>query len=118
MSNSAKHIKTGNQGEDFAYQYLIHHGHQILETNWRYEKGEIDLISIYDSFLVITEVKTRTTNKYGEPHEDVGEKKQEKLIDTAVAYCEQKEIDLELRFDIISIVLEPKVLIEHIVDAF
>ncbi|MFT7613954.1 MAG: putative endonuclease [Parvicellaceae bacterium] len=118
MTKRAKHLRLGNQGEEFAYQYLIQQGHTILETNWRFEQGEIDLISVYDKFLIITEVKTRTSNKYGEPYEDVSNKKQEKLIDTAVAYCETKDIQLELRFDIISIVMEPKLIIDHIVDAF
>jgi putative endonuclease len=118
MTKRAKHLRLGNQGEEFAYHYLIQQGHTILETNWRFEQGEIDLISVYDKFLIITEVKTRTSNKYGEPYEDVSNKKQEKLIDTAVAYCEAKDIQLELRFDIISIVMEPKLIIDHIVDAF
>jgi len=118
MTKPAKHLKLGNRGEDFAYQFLIQQGHVILETNWRFEQGEIDLISTHENFLVISEVKTRTSNKYGEPHEDVTIKKQEKLIATAVAYCEANDIELELRFDIISIVIEPKLIIDHIIDAF
>lgn len=118
MSNSSKHLDLGKKGEDIALQYLIHSGHVILETNWRSGKGELDIVSTYNNLLVISEVKTRTSAAYGEPFEDVTERKQALLEDTAEAYLEEKELELELRFDIISIVLEPQPQLEHITDAF
>ena len=118
LADSKAHIQTGEKGENIAVQYLVHQGHIILDRNWRFDKGELDIVSEYDGFLVITEVKTRTTSKYGEPYEDVDEKKQAILEETAEAYLDQNESELELRFDIISIVLEPQLVLDQIEDAF
>lgn len=42
----AKHHDIGKKGELTAFSFLIHIKHQILETNWRYQKAEVDLISL------------------------------------------------------------------------
>ena len=108
----------GKQGEDYAYQYLLHNGFDILATNWTKNRGELDLVCKKSETLVVVEVKTRTTSDYGEPHEGITGAQQEKLIETAEAYMEEHNLDLELRFDIISIVLRPQLELEHIQDAF
>ncbi len=60
----AKHIKTGQLGEAKATEYLVSKGYQIVEQNWRWGKGEIDIIAWSpEKILVFTEVKTRTNNK-------------------------------------------------------
>jgi len=118
MINKAAHIKIGERGEALAAKYLSEKDHEILETNWRYGKGELDIVSTDGKFIIITEVKTRSNSKFGDPHEDVDDSKQALLEDTAEAYVYEKEIDLELRFDIISITLEPQISIVHIADAF
>jgi putative endonuclease len=118
MSMKTPHLETGRHGEEIAQKYLEKIGHSILARNWRSGKGEIDIISKIEQFIVITEVKTRTSAAYGFPHEDISEFKQSILEDTAEAYVLEKEIELELRFDVISIILKPNLLIEHIEDAF
>jgi|JFJP01.2.fsa_nt_gi putative endonuclease len=112
----------GIKGEEIAQQHIINKGYTILETNWHYRNKEIDIIAIDKKTLVILEVKTRT---YGEnlpklPEESVGKAKQKNLIEAANAYVEMKEIELEVRFDIISVTFfsEIKQKIEHIEDAF
>ncbi len=118
MSMKTPHLETGRYGEGLARKHLEKIGHTILDCNWRHGKGEIDIISILEPFLVITEVKTRTSASYGYPHDDVTDFKQAILVDTAEAYLLENEIDLELRFDVISIILKPNLSIEHIEDAF
>jgi len=118
MINKAAHIKIGERGEALAVSFLTEQGHRILETNWRYEKGELDIVSTDQKFIIITEVKTRSNSNFGDPHEDVDESKQALLEDTAEAYVNENEIDLEIRFDIISITLEPQISVVHIADAF
>lgn len=118
MSAQIPHLETGRYGEEMALQYLKEKGHLVLARNWRFGKGELDLITRDEQFIIITEVKTRTNDKYGSPHEDVNETKQALLEETAEAYVLENNIDLELRFDIISIVLKPNLVIEHIEDAF
>ena len=109
----------GKLGEDLAVNYLIDNGYQILERNWRSGHKEIDIIALNDDLLVIVEVKTRKSDEFGDPDIAVGKLKQQMLIRAADAYVRYKNLDVDVRFDIISIVIsdgEPE--IEHIEDAF
>ena len=109
----------GKLGEELAAEYIVKKGYQILERNWRSGHKEIDIIALQDDVLVIVEVKTRKTDDYGEPEIAVGRDKQRMLIRAADAYVRFKNLDVDVRFDIISIVItdnEPE--IEHIEDAF
>lgn len=116
MSN---HYDLGKKGEEIAANYLAAKGYHIIERNWRFGKDEIDIIAEHDNFLVIVEVKTRSTNYYGNPEEAVDEMKQRFLIRATNEYVLQKEIDLEVRFDIFSIIIESgKQIINHIEEAF
>ena len=115
----AHHIDFGKQGEEFATQYLIDKGYEILERNWRNRHKEIDIIAKDGKELVIVEVKTRQTDEYGNPDVAVTLQKQRLLIYAANAYLFRNNLDVETRFDIISIVFkEWKPVIEHIEDAF
>ena len=109
----------GKLGEELAVECLINKGYQILERNWRAGHKEIDIIALYDNTLVVVEVKTRKTDDYGEPDISVGTMKQQMLIWAADAYVRYKQLDVDVRFDIISIVFKGKMPeIEHIEDAF
>lgn len=115
----ADHINTGKLGEEMAVKYLILKAYQILETNWRFGHKEIDIIAKNSNEIVFIEVKTRKSSYYEKPHEAVGMRKQELLIDAAEAFLEEREMDVEIRFDIISILLDKKEpQIEHIENAF
>ena len=115
----AKHNDLGKMGEDLAVQYLTDKGYEILERNWRNIHKEIDIIAKDGETLVIVEVKTRQTDEYGEPDIAVTRKKQRMLIAAANAYITRKGLDMETRFDIISIVFkDSEPVIDHIVDAF
>ena len=109
----------GKIGEDLAVEHLIKEGYQILERNWRSGHKEIDIIALKDDVLAVVEVKTRKTSDYGEPDIAVGAYKQQMLIWAADAYVRYKNLDVDVRFDIISIILSgTDQKIEHIEDAF
>ena len=115
----AKHNDFGKLGEELAVNYLIGKGYEILERNWRNIHKEIDIIAKDGKDLVIVEVKTRQTDEYGEPDIAVTKKKQRMLIAAANAYITRNNLDIETRFDIISIVFKDDApVIEHIEDAF
>lgn len=115
----AQHNELGNEGEKQALAYLRKHKYEVLETNWRFGKDEIDLICRKDEELIIVEVKTRSSNYFGEPEIFVTKKKQGFLIRAANVYIHKYNIDLECRFDIISILIVKGVSkISHIEDAF
>ena len=108
----------GKRGEDLAVEYLISKGYQILERNWHSGHKEIDIIALQDTTLAIIEVKTRKSDDYGEPDISVGATKQQMLIWAADAYVRYKQLEVEVRFDIISIIFtETEQHLEHIEDA-
>lgn len=115
----AQHDELGKKGEQLAVKHLRKKGYTIKEVNWRFGKGEIDIIAKKDGMLVFVEVKTRQSDYFGDPEFFVTKKKQKQVIKIANAYIEQKDIDSESRFDVISIILNKKEQrLEHIEDAF
>jgi len=115
----ADHNKLGEAGENLAADFLIKKGYTILDQNWRSGRNEIDLVAQIGDVIVFAEVKTRSTGFFGEPGETVSRKQQNRIIKAANDYFEKKELILEGRFDIISIVKnQAGERIEHIEDAF
>ena len=109
----------GQFGERLAERHLIEKGFEIVDRNYRSGKLEIDLIAIHSNRLVVIEVKTRHTAEIGEPWMAVTRQKQRQIIKAANSYIHSREIDLETRFDIVSIVHNSyRTFIEHIEDAF
>ena len=110
--------KLGDDGELIAYNYLKKQNYQILERNWRHKHKEIDIIALIGGEICIIEVKTRSSD-YIPPKDSVTHKKQRNLIFAANEYIKQENIDLNVRFDIIEIILNSKQKkITHIKDAF
>ena len=115
----ATHNDLGKEGEKLALNYLQKKGFQILENNWRYLKAEIDIIAVTEKFLVIVEVKTRNNNYFGNPEEFVSQKKIKLLVTAANEYVVSNNLDMEVRFDIISVILNKKeTKITHLENAF
>ena len=81
----------GIHGEQVAEEHLVNLGYRILARNWRWRKGELDLVAKQGEEIVIVEVKSRRSQEYGPPEEAITRSKQEKLIQTAYAYLMQRE---------------------------
>ena len=94
----------GKKGEEIAVGYLKKEGYQIFERNWFYDHKEIDIIAKQGEEIVIVEVKTREGDYFEEPWEAVSTKKIRNLVEAADAWLIYKQVDLETRFDVISIV--------------
>jgi putative endonuclease len=101
----AEHNITGQKGEEISAIYLKSKGYTVLETNWRFKNLEADIIASIGDTLVVAEVKTRKSNFFGEPETFVTRQKQKNLIKAAHEYIQRNELDLEVRFDIISVVM-------------
>ncbi len=115
----AGHNLLGEKGEKMAVDFLVAHGYEIIITNWRENKFEVDIIAIDKEEIVFVEVKTRSTDVFGSPEESVTLKKQQHLINGADHYIQENEIDLECRFDVISIILNSnQEEVKHIKNAF
>lgn len=115
----ARHNEKGKRGEELAAEFLSEKGFQVICRNWHYGKGEIDIVAKKENIMVFVEVKTRESNIFGDPETFVTRRKQKQVIKTADAFIQTKNIDLESRFDVISVILgKNKFEIHHIEDAF
>lgn len=115
----AEHINKGISGEKLAVQHLKEKGYDILHTNWRNGKAEADIIAEKGGIIIFVEVKTRATDYFGSPAEAVQKQKQKMMVKAAEAYLEINSIDKEVRYDVVSIVLnDNQTTIEHIEEAF
>ena len=115
----SKHNELGIKGEILALEFLEKKGYTILEINWRFEKTEVDIIARKENTLIIAEVKTRTGAMFGYPEEAVNIAKQKNLATAAEEYLEKNNLDMDVRFDVISITFDvDKQEIYHIEDAF
>ena len=94
-------------------------GFTILETNWRFQKAELDIIAQKDGFLIFIEVKTRGSKKFGKPSDTIDKKKISLYKDAVEDYLEQYPSELEVRFDVVNIIIgKDATEIEHIPNAF
>ncbi len=115
----SKNIEIGKKGEQIAAEFLRNKGYEIMQTNWRYSRAEVDIICKYNDHLIFVEVKTRSYNYYGEPAAFVTTKKEEFMMSAAAAFMEEIKYEWKFRFDVISIILNKDKLekIEHFLQA-
>ena len=115
----AEHNKLGKDGELIAFMILQRDGFKVLQTNWKYQKAEVDIIATKDNFLIFIEVKTRASKKFGRPSDAIDKKKIVLYQDAAEDYLEQYPSEMEIRFDVINIIINKnETEIEHIPNAF
>lgn len=117
----ADHNLFGIEAEKQAADYLEKKGYEIIERNWTFLKAEIDIIARdpEKDELVIVEVKARKKEPLVLPELAVNKKKRRLLITAADEYIVSNEIDLDCRFDIISIEKsKDEWFIDHIENAF
>ena len=94
----------GNAGEDLAAEILGREGYQVIETKYRYARGEIDLVAMEGEILAFVEVKTRRRVNFGHPAEAVDRYKRSRLVGAAKHYLYRYQIrDRQCRFDVLSI---------------
>lgn len=99
--------KLGAFGERLAAHHLEHKGYRIVERNWRTARGEIDLVAQAGEVLVFVEVKTRRGRGMGTPEESITPHKANKLLELALAYLYEKELDeVEWRVDLVAVELD------------
>lgn len=115
--------KTGDKGEDLAVELLESKGYTIIKRNYRYGKGEIDIIAKdpQEEGLVFIEVKSRKNLEFGSPEEAITKNKIRQLKRIAELYLYENEIkEILCRFDVIAILMpfNEKPRIEHFVNAF
>ncbi|WP_299220949.1 YraN family protein [uncultured Aquimarina sp.] len=115
----AEHNTLGKEGEKLAVTFLQKHEYNILETNYRYLKAEIDIIAQKGDTIIVVEVKTRSTPEFGDPQDFVKPKQIQLLVKAIDHYVVENDLDVEVRFDIVAIIKNKLgTRIEHLEDAF
>jgi len=115
----SKAFELGRKGEELAVAHLKSLGYDILEVNWFSHHLEIDIVARDGNELVIVEVKSRGTDSYEHPSEAVSGRKIRFLVNAAEAYIQEKDSNLDTRFDVISIIFcGGGFRLEHFKDAF
>lgn len=102
----ANHNITGKLGENLAAEFLVSQGFEILERNWKFSRAEIDIIAKEEDILVFLEVKTRSSIAFGKPEEFITKKKELLIMDASQQYMESEGFDWEIRFDVVSVILD------------
>lgn len=100
-----KTTERGKRGEERAADFLRSRGYQIVERNYRWRGGEIDLIAREGGCLVFVEVKSRATHAFGVPEDHITREKRSKLIRTATRYVAEhpSAAALDVRFDVVAL---------------
>jgi putative endonuclease len=94
----------GDAGEARAADWYRSRGYRIEARNWRCREGEIDLVASRRGVLVVVEVKTRRTDRYGTPAAAVTRAKQQRLRTLALRYLEASGArPRAIRFDVVAI---------------
>ena len=115
----AEHNELGKTGEEIAAGYLAEKGFEILAKNWRYKQKEIDIIARDGDFLVIVEVRTRSSASWEHPKESITKRKIRFLTEAAEEYIMKNNIMTETRFDVVTLIpAGNKWEIEHLKEAF
>jgi putative endonuclease len=118
---------TGNSAEEICARHLRAHGWRILVRNWRIKAGELDLIALSGSILVIIEVKSQHLgSRHGPtaPVLAVGPNKQRRLRRLASAWIAghgRRVTFSEVRFDVVGVTFDrggEVVAYDHLENAF
>ena len=107
----------GRYGEAYAARHLVEGGMVLLDRNWRCTAGEIDLVLRDGPVLVVCEVKTRTSTRFGSPLEGVDQRKAARLRRLAARWLGEHPLrPREVRIDLVGVLLEPgrPAVVEHV----
>jgi len=107
-SSVPRHLALGGYGERLAARHLTEQGMVVLDRNWRCDLGELDLVLRDGDVLVVCEVKTRTSEVCGTPHEAITADKLARLRRLAARWVADHDVHpTDLRLDLVA-VLRPR----------
>jgi putative endonuclease len=100
-------LATGRLGEQAAVAHLMARGWRIVGENWRCALGEVDIVAMDGPSLVIVEVRTRRTDRFGPPEDSIDARKRRKLVALGQAYVQNARWDGPWRIDVVAVNLAP-----------
>jgi putative endonuclease len=110
----------GTQGEEIAVQHLRNLGMEILERNFHFGHGEIDIIARDGEVLVFCVVKTRASDRFGDPEYAVTPRKRLQIRRIAQGYLYEHALTAQAcRFDVVAVrMMGDAPLVNYISNAF
>lgn len=117
VPGAAAHLGLGAWGEAVALRHLVRAGLVVLDRNWRCDAGELDLVLREGETLVVCEVKTRTSDACGTPHEAVDRRKLDRLRRLAARWLAVHAArPREVRIDLVAVLRPARgpVVIDHV----
>jgi putative endonuclease len=115
----ARHNEIGKVGEDVVTKWLIDHGHEIIERNYRKKWGEIDIVSREKTrnihFIEVKSVSYETranldwavTHDTYRPEDNVHKNKQDRLKRAIQTWILEKKYKGEWQIDILTVRIVP-----------
>lgn len=103
--------KVGLAGEEFALQYLLGLGYELIMRNFSTRFGEIDLIMNDKNTLVFVEVKTKKSHDWGTPEEMFTRGKYRRVRNMATVFLKGKEA--LCRIDMVAVDLADPPVLRH-----
>ena len=115
--------QTGRRGEAWALQALITPPRQLLATNWRWHRHEIDAVFMELDTVVFLEVKSRTGCGTNLPNPVPSAAQQQRIVRAAHAFMRRHGLNTKTcRFDLATICFNRRdgsvVNFTHVQDAF
>ncbi len=92
----------GRRAEDAAAEYLQTIGWRVLARNWRDRRGELDIVAVDGDSLVIVEVRSRSSARFGTAAESVDARKRARLVATGGRCVHQLEWKGPWRIDVVT----------------
>ena len=94
----------GRYGEDVAVRYLEDLGYRIVDRNWRCRAGELDIVAVDVECLVVCEVKTRRSERFGPPQAAVTPVKLARLRRLTAMWLAQQDVSWpSVRLDVVAV---------------
>ena len=108
----------GAEAEEFAANFLKSKGCCILHRNWTYAHKELDIICTDGKFLIVAEVKARTSRFFPHPEDLLSKAKENFILEASEAYLFRFRVRMPVRFDLLTVIKTGSTMeIEHLENA-
>ena len=99
--------KLGRLGEELAVAELAQRRYEVVSCNWRCQAGEVDVVVCRDDIWTFFEVRTRRGREFGTPEESLTPAKQQRMIDVALTYLSEHELnDVDWRVGLVAVEMD------------
>jgi putative endonuclease len=106
-------VRLGRRGEELAVAELTRRGYEIVTRNWRTPltngapAGEVDVVARRGDVWAFFEVRTRRGQAYGTPEESLTPAKQQRMIDVALTYLAEHDLnDVDWRLGFVAVEMD------------